>query len=228
MELDRGRILAIVTERGGAASHVAILARAFEIPAVSGIRDLDQRVPPGTVIGVNGTRGEVTLHPTARQQTALSRAALAYREERQLLQARSTERARGETESGIRVLLNIENFEELPPEVLRTTAGIGLYRTEFLFMGRDQFPTEEEQYDFYRSVLRRVGPREVTFRTIDVGADKPLKYLTTPREQNPVLGWRGIRLTFQWPDLLIPQLRALLRATAHGAVRVMLPMVTTV
>jgi phosphotransferase system enzyme I (PtsI) len=95
-------------------------------------------------------------------------------------------------------------------------------------MGRSTLPSEEEQLDFYKKVLGKVGDREVTFRTIDVGGDKPLAALTTPREQNPALGWRGIRLTFQWPDLSIPQLRALLRAAVHGRLKILLPMVTNV
>ncbi len=228
LTVDRTRLLGIVTELGGAASHVAILARAFDIPAVSGIRDLESRVRPGFTIAVDGTHGQVWLEPTAEQTDELEQARSRHLQERERWNVRASARARAEDEAGIRVLLNIENFEALRPEVLASIDGIGLYRTEFLFMGRDLFPSEEEQFEFYRGVVERIGDREVTFRIIDVGGDKPLSYLSIPKELNPSLGWRGIRLTFEWPDLLIPQLRALLRASRFGKVKIMLPMITTV
>jgi phosphoenolpyruvate-protein phosphotransferase (PTS system enzyme I) len=128
----------------------------------------------------------------------------------------------------IELLLNVENFEELPAELLDDLRGIGLYRTEFLFMHRPFFPSEEEQYRHYVGALERVGDSEITFRTIDVGGDKPLPYLSVPHEPNPVLGWRGLRLSLEWPDMFYAQLRALLRASAHGQMRILLPMVTMV
>jgi phosphotransferase system enzyme I (PtsI) len=225
--IDRDRLLAIVTEVGGEASHVAILARAFGIPAVTGIQRLEQEVGPGTQVAVDGSRGRFIISPSPQQRSALTRARESYLEQRRhLLESSSAHDL--EDAAGIKVLLNIENFDALDPQILATTQGVGLYRTEFLFMGREAFPSEEEQYQFYRGVLDRMQGREVIFRTIDVGGDKPLSYLSVPQESNPVLGWRGIRLTFEWPDLLIPQLRALLRASAHGRLKIMLPMVTNV
>jgi len=106
--------------------------------------------------------------------------------------------------------------------------GIGLYRTEFLFMHRESFPSEEEQFEHYCGALKLVGQHEITFRTIDVGGDKPLAYLSVPHEPNPVLGWRGLRLSLEWPDLFYSQIRALLRASAHGRMRLLFPMVTMV
>src|SRR5262249_10893631 len=128
----------------------------------------------------------------------------------------------------VELLLNVENFEELPRELVEDMRGIGLYRTEFLFMHRSFFPTEEEQYQHYTGALKVVGKREITFRTIDVGADKPLPNLTVPDEPNPVLGWRGLRLSLEWPDMFYAQLRALLRASTHGPMRILLPMITMV
>lgn len=228
MSLDRSRLLAIVTEVGGEASHVAILARAFGIPAVTGIERLESRIPPGMPVAVDGNTGRVLVVPSEQQRSILTAAREKYLERRSKLQSTSAEMLRGEQEAGISVLLNIENFDALDASILPTTKGVGLYRTEFLFMGRKSFPSEEEQYEFYTDVLSRTEGRDVTFRTIDVGGDKPLSYLSVPREANPVLGWRGIRLTFEWPDLLIPQLRALLRASAHGPLKIMLPMITHV
>ena len=227
LTLDRSRLLAIVTEVGGEASHVAILARSSGIPAVSGIRRLEAQAVPGTEIAVDGTRGRVVVAPGESERAALVRSRGEFEQERRQL-LREGARTGTEAASGLKLLLNIENFDNLDQAVLASADGIGLYRTEFLFMGRQTFPSEEEQLEFYRDVLLHVGGREVTFRTIDVGGDKPLSYLTTPREQNPALGWRGIRLTFQWPDLNIPQMRALLRASAHGRLKILLPMVTNV
>jgi phosphotransferase system enzyme I (PtsI) len=226
LTLDRGRLLGIVTEVGGEASHVAILARASGVPAVSGVQRFEALAPPGSVLAIDGRKGRLWVDPPPRLARALERTRQGHLAERRRLQAgldAGVARSRG-----LSLLLNSENFDNLDPAVLRSADGVGLYRTEFLFMGRSTFPSEEEQLAFYKDVLRHVDGREVTFRTIDVGGDKPLPYLSTPREQNPALGWRGIRLTFEWPDLLIPQLRALLRAAAHGPLKILLPMVTTV
>ena len=228
LTLDRSRLLAIVTEVGGEASHVAILARSSGIPAVSGVRRLEAVARPGTELAVDGTKGVVVVAPGQAQRATLDREREAFAVERRRLMKAGAERSGAERERGVTLLLNIENFDNLDPGILQTCDGVGLYRTEFLFMGRQTFPSEEEQHAFYKDVLAHLKGREVTFRTIDVGGDKPLSYLVTPREQNPALGWRGIRLTFDWQDLLIPQLRALLRAAAHGPLKILLPMVTNV
>jgi phosphoenolpyruvate-protein phosphotransferase (PTS system enzyme I) len=228
LTLDRTRLLAIVTEVGGEASHVAILARSSGIPAVSGVKGFETLAPPGTEVAVDGTKGLVIVAPDASHRVALARAGESFAKERRRLLEAATVRGTSEGERGLKLLLNIENFDNLDPAVLQASDGIGLYRTEFLFMGRQTFPTEEEQLAFYKDVMVHLGGREVTFRTIDVGGDKPLAYLSTPREQNPALGWRGIRLTFDWQDLLIPQLRALLRAAVHGPLKILLPMITNV
>ncbi|MBL8841367.1 MAG: phosphoenolpyruvate--protein phosphotransferase [Planctomycetes bacterium] len=226
LTLDRSRLLGIVTEVGGEASHVAILARASGIPAVSGVKKLEALLPPGGELGIDGRRGRLWIAPPPRLRGALQRSRDHFVASRRRLVERSV--AAVSRDRDLSLLLNIENFDSLDPALLRSADGVGLYRTEFLFMGRSTFPSEEEQLAFYKDVLAHVGGREVTFRTIDVGGDKPLPYLVTPREQNPALGWRGIRLTFEWLDLLIPQLRALLRAAAHGPLKILLPMVTTV
>lgn len=226
LTLDRSRLLGIVTEVGGEASHVAILARASGIPAVSGVKRLDGLAAPGSTVALDGRKGRVWIEPPPRLARAVERSRDSQMVERRRLQETSADDL--PRQSGLSLLLNIENFDNLDAAVLRSADGVGLYRTEFLFMGRSTFPSEEEQLAFYRDVLRHVDGREVTFRTIDVGGDKPLPYLVTPREQNPALGWRGIRLTFEWLDLLIPQLRALLRAAATGPLKILLPMVTTV
>lgn len=225
--LEHGRLAAIVTASGGVASHAAILARSLGIPAVTGV-DVAGLSARGGLWIVDGNSGMVIVNPSETDLSSAERRSADYRRFRQELMAQ----ARGFTTTAdgvaIELLLNVENFQELPAELVADLRGIGLYRTEFLFMHREWFPSEQEQYEHYVGALEKVGDREITFRTIDVGGDKPLPYLSVPHEPNPVLGWRGLRLSLEWPDLLYTQVRALLRASAHGRLRVLLPMVTMV
>jgi phosphoenolpyruvate-protein phosphotransferase (PTS system enzyme I) len=225
--VDHVRLAAIVTGSGGVASHAAILARSLGIPAVTGV-DVAALPARGGQWIVDGNVGTVILNPSAADLDAANRRAADYRRFRQELMAQARGFASTADGTPIELLLNIENFQELPAELLADLRGIGLYRTEFLFMGRETFPSEEEQYEHYCGALQLVAGREITFRTIDVGGDKPLSYLSVPSEPNPVLGWRGVRLSLEWPDLFYTQIRALLRASAHGRMRVMFPMITMV
>src|SRR5262249_14274216 len=177
---------------------------------------------------VDGNAGTVTVNPTPADLAAAGRRSADYARLRQELMARSAGFATTADGVAIELLLNVENFQELSAELLADLRGIGLYRTEFLFMNRDFFPSEEEQYEQYSGALAKVGDREITFRTVDVGGDKPRSYLSVPPEPTPVLGWRGVRLSLEWPDLFYSQVRALLRASAHGRMRLMFPMVTMV
>jgi phosphotransferase system enzyme I (PtsI) len=225
--VETGRLAAIVTGSGGVASHAAILARSLGIPAVTGV-DVGGLPARGGPWIVDGTAGTVIVNPTPADLAAAGKRSEDYARLRQELMSRS--RGAVSTADGaiIELHLNVENFQELPAELLADLRGIGLYRTEFLFMNRPFFPSEEEQYEEYAGALAKVGSQEITFRTIDVGGDKPLSYLTVPHEPNPVLGWRGLRLSLEWPDLFYSQVRALLRASAHGRMRLMFPMVTMV
>ncbi len=226
VHLDKTRLLGVVTEVGGKASHAAILARSFGIPAVTGV-DISSFPRSIGKLVVDGRQGAIVLYPnsadlsrydTRRNEFLEFKDALTEKEEGESVTLDGTE---------IELLANIENFEALQHEEFDDFKGIGLYRTEFMFMDRNSFPSEDEQYQIYRTILEKVGPdKEVTFRTIDVGGDKKLSYFRTPDEANPVLGWRGIRISFEWPDIFISQARALLRAGAHGQVNIMLPMVT--
>lgn len=225
--IDRTRLAALVSATGGIASHAAILARGLGIPAVTGV-DVTALPARGGRWIVDGSAGRVIVNPTAEDVRNASQQAEDYTAARAAL----IEDTRGTTRTRdgvlIELLLNVESYQELPEALLEGTAGIGLYRTEFLFMNRTSFPSEDEQFEEYASVLHTVGDREVTFRTIDVGGDKPLSYFTVPNEPNPVLGWRGVRLSLEWPDLLYTQMRALLRASHHGRIRILVPMVTTI
>jgi phosphotransferase system enzyme I (PtsI) len=228
VSLEKDKLLGIITAVGGSYSHAAILARTFGIPSVSGIEVMTQYATPGTIVVVDGSSGRVIIDPTQEQIAAEEKKrgdfAIA------VARRRSPDKSPACTKDGaeLKLYINIENFDTLAVNELEACDGIGLYRTEFLFMDRDTFPSEEEQYTFYRSVLEKARGRPVTFRTIDIGGDKPLRYLKTPQEDNPALGWRGVRLSFELPDVFYAQMRALIRASCHGPMRVMLPMVSTI
>ena len=221
---ERPQVIGLVTERGGRFSHGAVLARTFGIPAVSGIDR--RRLRQGATIVVNGDDGIVLVEPTAEELAESERRRgkrLALRERLASLAREPATTADGER---IEIAANIESLRELANFDLSTVDGIGLLRTEFLYLQRSEFPSEDEQVEIYRRALETLGGRPVVFRTLDIGGDKPLPYFKTPKEPNPVLGWRGLRILLQWRDLFLVQLRAILRASAYGRARILLPMVT--
>lgn len=225
--VDTSKLAGIVTEVGGMASHAAILARSLNIPAVTGvsIKDLPENL--GEVI-VDGREGTILIGPTGSDRKEYEERREIYLRFRERLLAHVHEEPRTQDGTPVALLTNVENFEDINPVDYQTLEGIGLYRTEFIFMNRDSFPSEDEQYRIYRSILERVGPdKEVTFRTIDVGGDKRLPYFRAPEEANPVLGWRGLRIHLEWPDIFFTQVRAIMRAGLHGRASIMLPMVTS-
>jgi len=225
--IEREHLAAIVTGSGGLASHAAILARSLGIPAVTDVDVASLPARGGSWI-VDGEQGTVTINAGRKELAEAQRRSRDYLRFRSEMLAESRGLATTADGVAVEVLLNVENFETIPAESLDDMRGIGLYRTEFVFLHRSWFPSEEEQFQHYVGAIRKVRGREITFRTIDVGGDKPLSYLSMPDEPNPVLGWRGLRLSLEWPDMFYAQLRALLRASAHGKIRVLLPMVTMV
>lgn len=213
--LDTEKVLGFVTEHGGSASHAAILARSLGIPAVSGLSGICQQVNPGQEILVNGDAGEVVLWPSAAT----------------ISMCPASRRSRGgavevvEPVEGFSVFGNISHPPEVA-EVLRQQAeGIGLYRTEIEFLLHDRLLSEEEQYERYASVVKSMQGRPVYIRLLDFGADKHPRFLNLPHEENPCLGYRGARLLQNEPDLFRPQARALARASQHGPVWIMYPMI---
>lgn len=226
--VERDRILAIVAETGGRFSHGAVLARSFGIPCVVGLTNLLARLEQNLQVIVDGDRGLVELRPDAAAvDEFLERRR--QREARLLsLDEHASEPAITPDGHRVAVVANIESIRDLETFDVAHCDGIGLLRTEFLYMERSEFPSEEEQYRLYRRVVDAMHGRPVTIRTLDIGGDKQLPYFKTPRESNPALGWKGLRVTLEWQDLMRVQLRALLRASAHGDVRLLLPMVTSV
>lgn len=226
--IDRTHLRGIVTARGGKYSHGAILARSLGIPSVVAVEDVLRRVQSGAVVIVDGDSGIVIASPDAEDIERYERRAAEHAEvERRVFEVRVL-RARTPDGAAIRLMANVERARDLDALESDVVDGIGLFRTEFAFMERHQFPTEEEQVAMYRRAIVWAKGKVVTFRTLDVGGDKPLPYLQIPAERNPVLGWRGLRICLDWPDLFYTQVRALLRASAGGHARILLPMVTTV
>ena len=225
--LDRKHLRGIVTQHGGKYSHGAILARSLGIPAVVGVDDVMAKAPSGSFVVLDGDTGVVIVDPSPEE---LAHYQQRIREQRgvdlRVAEVRfqpSVTKDRTE----VTLLANVEGVRDLDALETDAIAGIGLFRTEFAFMERRQFPTEDEQVAMYRRAMDGSKGKPVTFRTLDVGGDKPLGYFRTPEERNPVLGWRGLRLCLDWPDILYTQLRAILRAGALGHAKILLPMVTS-
>ncbi|MFW5940445.1 MAG: phosphoenolpyruvate--protein phosphotransferase [Chloroflexota bacterium] len=227
-QFDPQLVKGICTEHGGATSHSAILARAYGIPAVVGIGQALQTVLEDQTLALDGQKGTVWVDPDAETLGDLQekREEWEAREE----EARAESQAPAVTRDGqrIEVAANIGGRRDADVALEYGAEGVGLFRTEFLFLDREEAPSEEEQLEVYRSVAATMGQRPIIIRTLDVGGDKPLPYFPTGEEDNPFLGWRGIRFCLDRPDIFVPQLRAILRAGHGHNVKLMFPMVSTV
>jgi phosphotransferase system enzyme I (PtsI) len=218
-------VKAFVTEIGGKTSHVTIMARDLKIPAVVGIEEITKRVNTGEKVIVDGTIGTVVVNPESDTKSLYR-----YREERydkyentlKELEKKAPLLKGGEE---VRLLTNMDVEEELVLIEKRNCMGIGLYRTEYLFLNRNQSPTEDEQFDIYRNIVEKLNPYEVTIRVIDIGGDKKPPYMDYYEEKNPFLGWRGIRYALSHKDILKSQIKAILKASHYGNARIMFPMV---
>jgi phosphoenolpyruvate-protein phosphotransferase (PTS system enzyme I) len=226
--LNKDNVLAIVTEVGTRTSHTAILARALEIPAVVGVAGALARIGDGDSVLVDGLRGRVTLAPSAEARANAQHRAEKYRDTqkaRLLLRDRPVLTRCGQA-------ISLKGNIELPGEAAlaldQGAQGIGLYRTEFLYVNRKDLPSEDEQYETYRRVLEAVLPLPVTLRTFDIGGDKFVSSMQVPGDMNPALGLRAVRLGLARRDLFLTQLRAMVRASLHGPLRIMIPMIASV
>ncbi len=227
--LDPKKVLALATDVGGKTSHTALLARERGIPAVVGLESITADVTGGDTVIVDGSTGQVMINPDDETLKIYQTLGKNFRSS----QAESQSKYRSlpaETKDGVavRVLANIEKPEEIPAMIDAGGKGIGLYRTEYLFFGKHgEFPSEAEHYDAYLKAVSQLGGREMTIRTLDAGADK-VSLSDGQHERNPFLGCRGIRLCFERGDLFRPQLRAILRVSSRGKVKIMFPMVSTI
>jgi phosphotransferase system enzyme I (PtsI) len=224
--LNRQLVLGFATDVGSRTSHTAIMARSLNIPAVVGLKDISQRLSPGQHILLDGTNGIVILNPT--DQTLWEYGEIEIKLEHVEEVLTSLRDTVSTTLDGRHVILsaNIELPEDVPSVVAAGAEGIGLYRTEFFFLNKSDLPSEEEQYDAYRAVAEAILPRSVIIRTLDLGGDKFLSHSHLPTEINPFLGCRAIRFCLERPDIFKVQLRAILRVSALGNVRMMFPMIS--
>jgi phosphotransferase system enzyme I (PtsI) len=227
-QLDRSKVLGFATDVGSSTSHTAILANSLGIPAVVGLHEISARVRTGDPVLLDGHTGAVFIRPT--DQTLFEYGQLARRRvqfEERLKEIRDLPAV---TLDGERIVVsaNLELAEDSGAVAEAGAEGVGLFRTEYLFLQATQIPDEEAQYAAYRAVAERVKPHAVIIRTLDIGGDKFIPYLRMPQEVNPFLGWRAIRFCLQQRDVFRSQLRAILRASAHGSVRLMYPMISGV
>ncbi len=231
--LDPAKLAGVATDEGGADGHTAVMLRALGVPTVLGVPGLSEATRPGDLVIVNGTAGTVIIHPSPATLATARRAVIAFAREQQRLA--KLRRLPAITEDGEEVDLqaNLELPAELPLVAQAGAAGIGLLRSEFLFMNRETLPDEAAQYETYRSVVEAMAGDPVTIRVLDWGGEKDIEALQTEgivpvtTDPNPALGLRGIRLLLRHPELFETQLAAILRSSAHGPVRVLLPMVST-
>lgn len=221
-------IAGILTEVGGRTSHSAILARAMEIPAVLSIERICQEVINGDTVVLDGTTGEVYVNPDAEIVASFEQKKKVFAEEKALLQQYKGQPSKTKDGKQVELVCNIGKPEDADKVVECDGEGVGLFRTEFLFMDRDSVPTEEEQFEAYKTVAEKLAGKPVIIRTLDIGGDKAIDYLGLEQEENPFLGFRAIRFCLQRPDIYRVQLRALLRASAYGQIRIMVPLVTGV
>jgi phosphoenolpyruvate-protein phosphotransferase/dihydroxyacetone kinase phosphotransfer subunit len=226
--LDRTKVLGICTERGGPTSHSAILARTLAIPAVVGLGPAIMTIEDGTALVVDGQAGQVWVAPKRDVIAEYTIRLNDWRTARESARAASAAPAITRDGKPIEVVANIGSTEDARVAIDNGAEGVGLLRTEFLFLDRREAPTEEEQYDAYRTIAEVMEQRPVIVRTLDVGGDKPLPYLDLGREDNPFLGQRAIRLCLNRPDLFKTQLRAILRASAGHNLKIMFPMIADV
>ena len=225
-QLDRSKVVGFITNIGGRTSHAAIMARTLEIPAVLGLGDITSAVKTGDKIIVDGITGDVIINPSEDVIAEYEAKKEKFKEEQEelkkLIDVKTT------TKSGKRVEVcgNIGQPEDVLGVIANGGDGVGLFRTEFLYMDRDNAPTEEEQYESYKFVLEKMEGKQVVIRTLDIGGDKTLPYLPLPEEMNPFLGYRAIRLCLDRKEIFKVQLRALLRASVYGNLCVMFPMIS--
>ncbi len=224
--MHKRNVIAFTTDIGGKTSHTAIMAKSLEIPAVVGIEVVTSEVKNGDFLIVDGTHGKVIVNPreeTIKKYKLDKKRFVAFEKDLDALKelpCHTLDRRR------IVLAANIELPEDVPSVLAHNADGIGLYRTEYFYMNRKDLPTEEEHYNAYKSVAEKIHPKHVIIRTLDLGGDKFLSPLHVPREMNPFMGWRAIRFCLARPDIFKTQLRSILRASAHGNLKIMYPMIS--
>ena len=228
VQLDKSKILGFVTSGGSGSSHTAILARTMGIPAIIGVGDQLKAEYAGREVIVDGATGAVTVDADADIKARMLKKQEELKKRQELLnQLKGKENVTKDGQK-VRVFCNIGNPEDVHTVLENDGGGIGLFRSEFLYLGCDDYPTEDYQFEAYKKVLSDMGGKEVVIRTLDIGADKQIEYFHLPKEENPALGNRALRICLNRPEIFKTQLRALYRASAYGKLCIMFPMVTSV
>lgn len=226
-QLDKRFVKAFVTDMGGRTSHSAIMARSLEIPAIVGTGNITEKAEEGDLLAVDSVKGEVLINPTDAELAEFNERASQYAElaaEWEKLKDEPSVTADGHE---VELAANIGTPEDLAGVLNNGAESVGLYRTEFLYMDSQELPSEEEQFEAYKTVLEQMGGKSVVVRTMDIGGDKKLPYLPLPDEMNPFLGYRAIRISLEEDEIFRTQLRALLRASVYGRLHIMFPMIAT-
>ncbi len=227
-QLNLDKVLGFITDIGGRTSHTSIMARSLELPAIVGTNTVTQQVNTGDFLILDAVNNQVYINPTQEEIDRLRKLEQQLKEEKEELAKLKDLPALTLDGHRVDVVANIGTIRDIDGAERNGAEGVGLYRTEFLFMDRDQLPTEEEQFIAYKEVVEAMNGRLVVLRTMDIGGDKELPYLNLPKEMNPFLGWRAIRIALDRKEILHAQLRAVLRASAFGKLAVMFPMIISV
>ncbi len=225
--MNKEKVLGFLTNIGGRTSHTAIMARTLEIPAVVGLKDITEKIKDEDFVIFNGDTGEVILNPQEKIIEEYKTLKEKFENERKALQALKGEESKTLDKRHVELAGNIGTPKDIEGLLKNDAEGVGLYRTEFLYMDRENFPSEEEQFQSYKAVLEAMSPKPIVIRTLDIGGDKELSYLKMDKEMNPFLGYRAIRLCLDRKDIFKTQLRALLRASVYGNLRIMFPMISS-
>lgn len=226
-QLNKQFVQGFTTNIGGRTSHSAIMARSLEIPAVVGTKEITTSAKEGDMVIVDGIDGKVIINPTEDEINSYRQKQESFEQQKQEWAKLKDEPTISKDGTHVELVANIGTPEDVEGVMNNGGEGVGLYRTEFLYMGKNELPTEDEQFEAYKSVLEQMGDKPVVVRTLDIGGDKELPYLELPEEMNPFLGYRAIRLCLERDDIFRTQLRALLRASTFGNLKIMFPMIAT-
>lgn len=227
-QLDLENCIGFITEVGGKTSHSAIMARSLELPAIVGVKDVLAEIFEGQPLIMDGEKGDIIVEPIQDDVATYSAKRAQFLADKEELKKLINEEAITLDGRVVEIYGNIGGPNDVDAVVTSGATGVGLYRTEFLFMNSDHMPTEDEQYQAYRIVAEKMKGKPVTIRTMDIGGDKELPYMNLPKEMNPFLGYRAIRISLEQQDMFKTQLRAILRASSYGQIKIMYPMITSV
>lgn len=227
-KLDLKNMAGIVTEVGGVNSHMAIIARTHEIPGVVGVKQITGLIKENDFVAINGWTGEIFINPSKEECEKLEEIKENSKQEKERLEDYKNQISVTKDGHHVELLANIGGPQDIEIVINNTAEGVGLFRSEFLYMNSEDFPTENEQFEAYKLVAQKLKNQRIIIRTLDIGGDKELKYMKLPKEQNPFLGYRAIRIFLDNISLFKVQLRAILRASAYGNLAIMLPMISSI